>query len=269
MPHNRDLDSPDTSNPLFVGSVAKSFQVLEAFRAAGRSLTFTELCNLTKLEKSAVQRYCHTFAELGFIYKDPATKRFSPSPQMLDFAFTYLSSDPLIQIATPYLVDAREKGGEAMNLGRRMGTDMIYISRLPSKTSPLSIPLLGGRSPVFCTASGRAILSRLEHDRVHSILDRSTLEPLTSHTITDKARILDLVAQAADDGFTIASQECIVSEITVAAPIMGANGRVEGSVNIATSIQQYDPEAVRSDLAPIVTRAALEISRAMGMISNS
>lgn len=269
MPHNKDGDSPDTSNPLFVGSIAKGFAVLNAFVTAARPLTFTEICQVTELERSAVQRYCHTFVELGFIHKSQSTKRFSPSPQMLDFAFAFLSSDPLVQIATPYLVDAREQGGEAMNMARRMGTDVIYISRLPSKSSPLSIPLLGGRSPVFCTASGRAILSRLEEDRIHSILDRTKRESLTPHTITDKAQILDLIAQAAEEGFTIASQECIVSEITVAAPILGANGRVEGSVNIATSIQQYPPEAVRAELAPIVTRAALEISRAMGMISNS
>lgn len=269
MPHNRDLDRPDTSNPLFVGSIGKGFEVLNAFRTVSKPQSFTDLCNLTGMGKSAVQRFCHTFVELGLLTKDATTKRYSPSPQMLDFAYAYLYSDPLVRIATPYIVDAREKGGEAMNLARRMGTDVIYVSRLPSKHSPLSLPLLGGRSPVFCTASGRSILSRLEADRVQGILDRSERTALTPKTITDKSQILDLIAQAADEGFAVASEECIVSEITVAAPIIGANGQVEGSINIATSIQQYSVEAVRAELAPIVTRAALEISRAVGMGSNS
>lgn len=264
MPHNLDLDFPDTKNPLFVGSIAKGFEILNVFRSVRRSLTFTEICNLSKIERSAVQRFCHTFVELGFISKDATTKRFSPTPQMLDFAFAYLSIDPLVQIASPYLMDARERVGETMNLARRMGTDVIYISRLPGKHSPLSNPLPGGRSPVFCTASGRAILSRLDENRVQSILDRSTRDPLTSKTITDKAKIMDLVAQAADEGFTIAKEECILSEITIAAPIIGINGRIEGSINIATSIQQYSPETIRSDLAPIITQVALDISRAMG-----
>lgn len=269
VPHNRDIDGPDTNNPLFVGSIGKGFAVLNAFRAAGKPLSLTDICNLTGMGKSAVQRFCHTFVELGMLAKDPATKRFSPSPQMLDFAFSYLNTDPLVRIATPYLVDAHDRTGEAMNLARRMGTDIIYISRLPSKHSPLSLPLPGGRSPVFCTASGRSILSRLDKDRVLGILDRSNRDALTAKTITSQDEILELIAQAAEDGFAIASEECIVSEITVAAPIIGANGQVEGSVNIATSIQQYSQEAVRAELAPIITRTALEISRAMGMTSNS
>lgn len=269
MPHNRDQEKIDTNNPLFVGSIGKGFEILNAFRLAGKPMTLTEICKLTGMGKSAVQRFCHTFVELGLLSKDASTKRYSPSPQMLDFAFSYLNTDPLIRMATPYLVEAREHSGKAVNLGRRMGTDIIYISRLPSKYSPLSLPLLGGRAPVFCTASGRAVLSRLEKEHVLRILERSPREPLTSKTITDIPRILDLTAQAADEGFAIANEECIVGEITVAAPIMGPNGRVEGSINIAALIQQYPPEVVRVELAPIVARTALEISRAMGMAFNS
>lgn len=269
MPHNLDMEGPDTSNSLFVGSIGKGFEVLNVFRLADKPLSFTEICTLTGMGKSAVQRFCHTFVELGLIAKDASTKRFSPSPQMLDFAFSYLNSDKLVGFATPFLVDAHDKTGEAMNLARRVGTDVIYVSRLPSKHSPLSLPLLGGRSPIFCTASGRSILSRLDHERVDGILERTERQQLTPKTITDKDQILDLIAQAADEGFAIASEECIVNEITVASPIIGASGQVEGSVNIATSIQQYSTEAVRAELAPIVTRSALEISRAMGMPVNS
>lgn len=264
MPYNRNLDLPDTKNPLFVSSIAKGFKVLNAFCLAGHPLTFTELCSITKLDKSAIQRFCYTFVELGFISKDANTKCFTPTPQMLDLGFAYLSMDPIVQIANPYLVDAREQAGETVNLARRMGTDVMYISRLPAKHSPLANPLPGGRSPLFCTAAGRAILSRLDDDMVEQIIDQSTLTPLTTKTNTDKNKILELVAQAAEDGFAVAQEECILNEITIAAPIIGVNGRVEGSINIATSIRKFSPEAMRLELAPIITQTAMNISRAMG-----
>ena len=225
----------------------------------------TEICAASGLGKSAVQRFCHTLVELGYLVKDPVSRRYAPSPQLLDFSFTYLSSDPLVQVATPYLIEAREQCGEAMNMSRRMGPDVIYISRLPSTLSRMTIPLVGGRAPAFCTASGRAIMSMLPCEKVETILDQSDLQPLTPMTIIDRDKIVALIDEGREQGYTIASQECIIDEITVAAPIIGREREVHGAINIATSLQEYSEATVRSKLAPIVRRTALEISRTMGL----
>ena len=154
MSHNKNEGLPDRDNPLFISSMEKGFRVLNVFRDVSGSLSLTEICKHSGMGKSAVQRFCFTLVELGLLVKDETSRRYSPSPQLLDYSYSYLKSDAIVQIATPYLIEAREKTGEAMNMGKRVGTDIIYVVRLPSTHSRLANPLLGGRAPVFCTASG-------------------------------------------------------------------------------------------------------------------
>lgn len=259
------MDKNPKDNPLFVGSFEKGMQVLQAFRDHAGPLGLTELCELTGLGKSAVQRYCYTLVELGLLVKHARSKDYSPSPQLLDFSYMYLRSDPIIQVATPYLINAREECGEAFNLARRINGEVIYTVRLPSSHSKLSNPLVGGKAPIYCTASGRAILSAMDPQEVSDLLEQQPLLPLTSRTITSLPEILELIDRAREEGFTIANQECINGEVTVAAPLIGKDRKVQGAINIATSIQTYSPEAAREELAPLVTRTALDISRALGL----
>ncbi|CAA9384611.1 MAG: hypothetical protein AVDCRST_MAG51-21, partial [uncultured Ramlibacter sp.] len=71
-------------SPLFMGSLAKCFQVLEALNTAGRAVGLTELAQLAGLDRSGVQRITHTLRVLGYLRQDPATKAFRLSGRMLE-----------------------------------------------------------------------------------------------------------------------------------------------------------------------------------------
>ena len=66
--------------PLFVGSIAKCFAVLEALNAAGRPVALTELASLARLERSAVQRVTHTLSMLGYLRQHVETRAFTIAP---------------------------------------------------------------------------------------------------------------------------------------------------------------------------------------------
>lgn len=258
-------DEEMLSNPLFVRSLAKGFCILQAFRDVNGPMTMRDICEATKLDKSTVQRFCHTLVELGFLIKNAKSKHLSPAPALLDFSFMYLRNDPLIQIATPFLIQARELCGEAFNLARRVDDQVIYVVRLRSPSSRVSDPLIGTRAPLFCTASGRSILSAKSQSEVQEILQQIKMYRLTPMTVCDIAGVEALVDQAREDGYAIADQECIVGEITVASPILDAARKVLGSVNISTSTNEKTVDEVREKLAPVVSSTALQISRSLGL----
>ena len=252
------------NNPLFATTLEKGLRVLRAFYDASGPLGLPDLSRATGLDKSAVQRLTHTLAALGYLMKDERTKRYYPASRLLDFSFMYLNADPLIQAAGPHLLDAKEEAQESVNLGTRDATDVVYVYRIPSSSARIISPITGARSPVFCTATGRAILSRLPISEVVEILDASDKRPLTSDTITDRDTILEKIALARKEGFTIAVQECLPGEITVASPILNADNRAIGAVNISITTEHWTEKKVRHKLAPIVIRAAHAISRTQG-----
>lgn len=248
---------------LFVGSVEKALRVLHAFTGDKSALSLTEITERTSLGKSAAQRFCHTLVALGYLVRDERTRQLRPSAKLLEFSFAFLASNSLSSYAAPFLLQAREQSGEAVNLALPHGLDVIYVTRLASLNSHLVNPPIGGRAPMFCTSSGRAYLSALPEKDALAIIDQSNLAPITAHTVTERERIIELIDQARKDGFASAQQECIIGELTVGAPIYGRHGRVVASMNICVHGRSWSADQMIEKLAPIAMKTANDISQAL------
>jgi DNA-binding IclR family transcriptional regulator len=133
---------------------------------------------------------------------------------------------------------------------------MVYIARFPShKRFFIHMPI-GRRLPMYCTASGRAYLSALPRDEVRDILQRSALRAFTPHTLTDIPRILEIVDAARELGYAWASEECYRGDLTLGAPILGANGRPVAAVNLSGPTSRWTLAELRNQLAPLLLQTA-------------
>lgn len=250
--------------PLFVGSLGKGLRVLSAFLDGEAHLSLSDIREMTRLDKSAAQRFAYTLTTLGYLHKDPNTRRYSLSAKMLDWSVAYMRSDHLIQVAGPHLVNLHEETRQAVNLSRLVDTDVIYVIRIPARRARLLSPIVGERVPAFCTASGRAILSRRSDEEITAILDRSHLAPFTHRTICDRKTILSRIAAAREVGYTIAEEECLPGELTIAAPIVNAEGISVGGINMSMTTRDWTPERMRAELAPALLRTVTALSNLQG-----
>ena len=262
-------ESTGRGDALFVGSMEKGLRVLGAFLTGESHLGLSDICRLTGLDKSAAQRFAHTLTVLGYLEKDQRTRRYHPSVRMLDWSVAYMRSDPLIQIAGPHLVNLHDETRQAVNLSRLIDTDVSYVIRIPARRARLLSPIVGERVPAFCTASGRAILSGRPDDEVAAILDRSQLLPFTERTICDRAEIFARIAAARRLGYTIAEEECLPGELTIAAPILSADGRSVGGLNMSMTTRDWTPERMRTELAPPLLRTVTILSNLQGYRGSS
>lgn len=260
---NAETVSKMASNALFVGSVEKAFAVLGAFKGSKTPLSLSQIAATTGMGKSAAQRFCYTLVALGLLERDESTRLMHPGVRLLELSNSFLMSDPITSVANPYLLRARDTCGQAMNLGIPLEQDIIYITRMRSARSHVVNPIVGGRAPLFCTSSGRAYLSTLDEAEVERILDASDLSPLTRHTITDRETILERINQARNDGYAMANQECIVGELTIAAPILGEGQIGLGAINICVSLPSWSIERVEAELTSLITQTAHEITLAL------
>jgi DNA-binding IclR family transcriptional regulator len=245
-------------DPLFVASLGRAVRILEAFDRGTRSLGLAELAEQTGLNRSAVQRFLHTWEQLGYLSKDPATRRFSLTPRVMALGYNYLRGNRLVEAATPYLLEARTRTGNSVYLGALYDIEVIYLVRLPQRFLLFESTLPGRRIPAFCGA--RAILSRLPAARVDDILARSAHVPITPHTVVDPARNRALIERTRELGYCVSVQEFLVGEIAVSAPVVGSRGEPLAAVYISAKYAEWDEERVARELAPI----ALETAGAIG-----
>ena len=257
--HQNDTP-PDTKNFLYVGSIGKAFCVLETLKQAARPVALTELAQLADMNRSVVQRITHTLKALGYLRQHPDTRAYTLSSRLLEFGHTVLAMDRLREKAHPYLEALNRRTHETVNLMKLEDNEIVYIARFPSLHA-VSVDLhVGSRLPAFCTAAGRAILSRLDQTTAHEHLAQATRTPMTQYTITELPGLEKALADALRLGYALNNQEAFIGDISVAAPLIDRQGNPIGAVNIAVPSPRWRLNDVRHSLAPQVLATAYSIN---------
>jgi len=262
-----EMDGPAERSPLFIQSLEKALFVLEAFATAEQFLGLAEIVKITGLDKPSAQRCVHTLVQSGYLEKDPQSGRFCLGKKVLDLSFHFLRAHPLVIAATPVLLQLRRDCGERTNLSLFDDTTVVYAIRLHGKREyPQYSTLIGRRMPTFCSAGGRATLSRLPDDEVREIIARSDLRPLTPQTLTDPEAIMVKIEEGRRLGYGFVNGESSPGELVVAAPVIDFSGRPVAAVHIAGSVAKWQADDFERTFAPQAMEAANFLSHGTGSL---
>ncbi len=261
---------PGASEPstLYVSSVEKGFDVLTAIRRGQaelglRDLSLSEIARLANMDKSAAQRFSNTLVQLGYLRKDPVTRRYRPAVKLADLYYTYMTSNRLAETAMPRLIEASKNFGTTVNLCELSGTDIIYTIRIPHERARYEATLPGRRVPAFCTAGGSVILAHLEAEERERVLTASHLKPLTPHTLCDLDAIHERIEQARLNGYDVGVSQAIMDEISTAAPVFNSEGQVVAAVQVPVYKPQWTLAEARRKIVPLAMETARAISGSM------
>ncbi len=246
---------------LFVGSTEKAFQVLHAFDGPQRFMTLADIARASGLDRSAAQRLVHTLETLGYIKRVPDTRTYALTSKVLQFSYSYLRANALIDKALPYLLDISRRIGETTNLQELDGPDIVFVARFPGQHMAHIDIVVGSRLPTFFTASGTAMLSLMSEDAQRAILARTNLTPLTPFTETDPDALLAQVRRAGERGYAMTVNQAVMGDISVGAAITDEHGQPVAAINISVPTSRWTPERAEAELAQEVQVAATSISR--------
>jgi IclR family transcriptional regulator, pca regulon regulatory protein len=259
----RDTSTPEfarSESPLFVNSVAKAFAVLMAFGSERRSMSLPEIAEATGMGKSAAQRFAFTLEALGYLRRDPSSRRYRAAPRMLELGVRYVLADELVEYALPLLSELNRRCMETVNLSRPDGVDMVCVARFPGYKQVTSHMPLGMRLPMYCTSVGRAFLSALPQGEQLRLIEASNLRRFTPNTVTDPARLAVMISNARHDGFATAIDEYYRGDIAIGAPVFDSRGTPVAAINISVPMTRWKPEEAISQLAPFVIETAHQVS---------
>lgn len=249
---------------LFVGSVEKAFQVLEAFSDTHRLMSMADIARAASLDRSATQRLVHTMEQLGYIRRVPDSAQYGLASKVLRLSYNYLRSRAIIDRASPYLLEMTHSLGETSNLQELDGHDIIFLARFPGRHLVNVDFAVGSRLPAVFTASGRAMLSKLGIAEQRKIIGATPLVAITPQTEVDPATLLQRIERAARQGYAIVQNQTVVGDISVAAAITDNRGMPIGAINISVPLTRWTVERAEEQLLPHVLLAATSISQAKG-----
>lgn len=248
-------EAGDKKEHLYVAAVERAMRVLEAFAARPGDLGLTELAEMTALGKSATQRFVFTWEKLGYLARDPASRRLRLTSKAVELSHSYLKGDPLIAQVAPHLAVLRDQFGLAVNLSMRRGDDMVYLLRLPSRQLTLAEMLPGRRLPAWSNASGRMLLTKCSDEQLQAMYLRRPPRMFTQRTTTDLDLLLQEIGMARSTGYVITQHQVNMYQIAVAVLATVPSGE-EFAIGMATTLGDYPPSRVEAELVPALFKVA-------------
>jgi IclR family pca regulon transcriptional regulator len=251
-------------NRYYIEALGRGLQILEAFSEQSPGLSLTEIASTVGLGKSTVFRFVYTLEKLGYLDRDPETKRYRPGLRVLRLGFAVLNNLEMPQIAQPYLKALSAQCGETTNMTIRDGKEIVYVVR--NKTQQvISVNLqLGSRLPVYCTSMGKAQLLDLSQDELRDLLGEGPYPVMGPNTLTTLDALVIELDKIRQQGYAINDEEMAVGLRSVAAPVREADGQVVAAINISVPSARVSRQEMEMALAPMVVETAHQISLALG-----
>lgn len=245
-------------------SLQKGLAVLSTVAASAEPLGVTEVASRTGLDYSTAYRLIATLVQLGYLERVAESKRYRVGSAVLHLGYAYIRTRGLHQAAVPIMQELAAHTGETVNLSVRDGLDMVLIDACETRHVLSTRTTIGGRFPLYCTASGKVVLASLPKAELDEVLGRLTLVPLTPRTIHSRRALVAELAEVRRRGYAINDEEHVVGLVAIAAAIRDHNGSTVGAIDIAIPTARITTRRPLAGFAPAVVGAAERISEALG-----
>lgn len=218
-----------------VAALEKAFAVLELFGPDAPELRIADIAARTGLNRSSAQRTAYTLVQAGYLRRNERTATLRLSHRTGNLAHVYLSSNQLIELVMPLLVELNAASGLSYDLWLRDGGEAITLARVPSPAASLTLAPIGQRVALNQTAAGRALLALLaESER------ENRLAPLPGRAqgVTEAGVLRERLRREAEAGFSFDTSLTGARQNMVAAAFRDGAGRPLAALSVSGFVEK-------------------------------
>jgi len=245
-----------------IAAVDRALALLEAL-ADRPEQGVTSLAKSLGMTKSLVFRLLHTLEERGFVSRDPDHAEYSLGYRIGVLGERLGKDGALLYAARPVMDDLRDKTSENINLVVREGLKTYVLATRAGRHSIRLFAQAGRNGPLHAGGGSLLLLAFADPSVVDAALAQP-LEAFTPHTVTDRAKLRQLLERIRANGYNIVVNDLDDGAFSVAAPIHGADGTVIASISVAGAVVRFDEERRESYLKAAMDAAA-EISERLSI----
>ena len=243
--------------------VVKALRLLAYLAASSEPVSLAALSRALKLPKPTTHRLARSIERIGFVHKDPLTRRYRIGAAFEDLAIGALRYGAGHAPRRLLMNALAERLGARVNLVVLKAGNITSVEWVES-TTPLRVDI-GTNAPmaVHCTASGKLLMAFGSGDMQKNFLRLAPFPARTKKTITNArafARELDLIRKR---GFAEDDQELLTGVNCLAVPIHNRMGEVVAGLAVMAPVATLPLEKLRGQL-PDIRDCAATISQELG-----
>jgi DNA-binding IclR family transcriptional regulator len=250
--------------PTLVKSADRVLDIFELLATVQNGLTISEISRKLGFARSSTHGLVHTLYSRGYLAQDD-DRRFSLGVRLIQLGFNVADRLELRSVARLSLEKLVESTHDSALLVVPQRGELLYVDKVLSGTRDVRTdPRISMERPLHCTSLGKALLAALDDESVVELFDGKSLLGVTEFSITSVDELLADLAMTRERLYSLDRQEAVIGVWCVGAPIRDHAGRLIAAISLSTIREFFDP--VTS--GPLVSAAAVEISRAMGWMGD-
>lgn len=228
-------------------SALRPFDVLAAFRKAGRPLSLSEISQMADIPLSTCHSVIRSLEQYGLLYF-LSNRECYPTRWLWDTALEINANDPIATRCLSALTALRDETNETIILGTRQGDRVLYLLVVESGQTIRYSSRVGDFKPLHSSAIGKVMLMSMPAAEREQWLSAHSLQQATSATITDIHRLNADLETSLQRGYTVTRGENVADVMAVAAPLVCGSMTLGVAVAGPLNRMQQNEEGVARQL---------------------
>lgn len=246
------MKTPTTQTP----AVDKAVRVLDYLLNHGGA-TFSQIFQDVGLPKSTASSLLASLAAHGLVRLEK--DRYFLGIRLYSLGQKAEEEFDIKRLAMEHLERLRDETQLTCHLGVLDGASAIYLAKLETLGTIIVRSWVGKRLSLHSSGLGKALLAWSPEDEVDALLPDEKLECFTETTIATRSILKKELAAIRVRGWAYDDAEDSIGVYCIAAPVLGANGKVVAAISLSGVSFQITDEN-REDLSQRVIAATRAIS---------
>ena len=232
--------------------IDRAFALLGAFDPEHRVLSLADLTRLTGMPRSTTLRLARKLTGTGALERRQ-DGRYAIGLRLLEIASLAPRGHGLRAVAMPFMEDLFHVTRQHVLLAVRDGDQALLVERLSAHDADPVLYRVGGRMPLHSTGVGLVLLAGAPP----SVQERILGSLPTDQEAPGPAQLRRVLAEVRRGGFATHTMASPWLRTSVAAPLLGPDGRVCAAISVVLPGATADHRA----MTPAVRTCARAISR--------
>jgi sugar lactone lactonase YvrE/DNA-binding IclR family transcriptional regulator len=253
--------------PTGAAALAKGLVLLDIVADAGVPLRFAELMRKSGLSKPTFARILKTLIAFVLVHHNTVKGVYVLGPRFLELSHRVWDTFDLNSASLPELERLSTGLGETAVLCKLDQASVLYLAE--SSGAGLGVRVeTGHRSPLHCTAAGKALLAFQDPPETQKYLEEIEMARFTGTTLTDVVALNADLALTRARGYAISCEEHLPGVNSVAVAIAGQDGTPLGALAVLAPASRMDDTNIHPIGRELIA-AARRITGSAGVVAIS
>jgi DNA-binding IclR family transcriptional regulator len=232
--------------------------VLRLFTAERSTISVSEAAQLLRLPKSSTSRLLKGMARVGLLTSFEGKPGYRVGNLVFETSRRHRSNSTLSLLADEALGQIAKATGHTGYVAILDRTEIIGLRMRHGTRALRVVTSPGDRLPAFCSASGRALLARLDDEAVRAS-HAAPLQPPSPHAPQTFDELLKALQVVRDKGFAQATDECLPGVESLAIAVRDAENEETVAICISYSAAMISANE-KARIVTMLMRAGRELA---------